>query len=276
MIPDFAEVRTVVANYLAQVPDEAWQLKTGKRDEDWTLHQTLSHLVAIAKAFNLAADCAIAGREFHTGKFERRDLVAWNETEIAERTNTSPQELTAQLVAELEGAEQRYANLSPEDAEKPLYLRVYNRPACAIDFLDWQLSHVGVIHAAQLTRPLNLPPLWEQFSPELSERQVDRFMRHFSYAYWQEFGNGMLGDIHFQIGSGDWFLHMNPQGGDYGQGVPTNPLFHIRFSNPQQFFGAFTFHISLLRSITSGEIVIEGDPKEALNILKLFSATPPM
>lgn len=276
MISDFAEIRTIITQYLTQVPDEAWQLKTGKRDDDWTLHQTLAHVTAIAGVFNQTVDCALEGREFHTSKFERRDLSAWNECEIAQRASTSPQALTAQLLAELEGAEERYANLGPEDAEKPLYLRVYNRPARAIDFLDWQLSHLGVIHAAQLTRPLNLPPLWEQFSPDLVERQVDRFMRHFSYAYWQELGEGVVGDIHFQIGANDWFLQMNPQGGDYGQGVPENPLFRMRFSSPQQFFGAFTFHISLLRAVVSGEIVVDGDPKEVINHLKLFAATPPM
>lgn len=68
---------------LGALPAEAWERRTGDREKDWTLHETVAHLSSVAAPFNRAADAALSNRSIaEPGLYPRRDLVAWNAAQI--------------------------------------------------------------------------------------------------------------------------------------------------------------------------------------------------
>lgn len=279
VLNDFNTFKPIVLDYLRSVPDSAWETRTGTREKDWTLHQTLAHLVSISHLFNQAAHCARNGEPLSVdGLARREDLVSWNETEIMRLTQHTPDTLIQQLAQSLDATAGIAESLTSEQMERPTYLTTYNRPARTIDFIDWQLSHAGVIHAAQITRPLNQPPLWEHYPDDLLNRQIDRFMRQFSYAYWEAYAGDVNAVLSFHIdgtAGGDWHIAAAPDGGFAAQGVGENPTFTFRCANPYVLFGIFTVHIRVEDAIKDGLYSIAGNTAEALRVMRLFGATPP-
>ena len=279
IVNDFSAFCTLLLSYLQSVAEDGWALRTGSRDKDWTLHQLLAHLTAIAAMFNRAVQAAIYDGPLVTdGLDTRRHLATWNDTQIETRVRTAPAQLTQQLMGELSTAAERVQHLTPDEAMRTIYLGVYDDEVCVIDMLEWQLSHAGVIHAAQLTRPLDQPPLWTQYSPGMLNRQVDRFMRHLSAAYWSEYGDVQDVEINFQIegeGGGAWFVIATPRGARYGTGSRENPRYVLHFDSPDTLFGIFTVHISIQDALTNNQIRITGDPIAAMQLLRLFSPSPP-
>lgn len=279
MLADVAEFKLIFQSFAERVPVNAWSLKTGERDKDWTMHETLAHLVSVARLFNMAAEFALNETPIDVQDFtERSFLATWNKREIAKLTQISPPDLVTQLLNELTNTEALIPMLTEVNFANLGDLPVYNRPARALELVDWQLSHAGIIHAAQITRPINEPPLWEHYSAHLTHRQIDRFVRHFSYAYWQELGPPDRHVINFEIlgeNGGNWHLVGDVNGGDFGQGLVDGATFHAQFATPQTFFGLFTFHIPFLEAIQGKQIVFKSDMRATMEILRLFSATPP-
>jgi hypothetical protein len=278
-LDDFAEFRALLADFWANVPDKAWNTRTGKRDKDWTLHQALAHLVSIAVLFNHAVDVTIDDQPLEiVGLKIRRDLRHWNDIEIAARVAIPPDGLVDQLLAELDGAVERLGSLTAEEVERTTFVRAYNRPARVIDYIDWQLSHAGVVHAAQITRPLNAPPLWERYSTPLKQRQIDRFLRHFSYSYWNEVGDDLYETINFHIdgdSGGAWHIVAAPDGGSVDQGLVEDAGINLHFRDADTLFGVFNVHIPFQTALESGVMRIDGDSGRAMQVIRLFGASPP-
>ncbi len=275
---DINTLRLVYRNYWSKVPEDAWQRRTGAREQDWTLHETLAHLVSIASLFNRAVDAAVTGEANTGGPARREDLRDWNAEEIARLTAYAPQELIERFDAELAQAAERAAGLSPESYDARAFLHVYNRPARAIDFLDWQISHAGIVHGSQVTRPVRPTPLWQDFSAAMVQRSIDRFIRHFSYAYWQDYGPQDATILNFSINGaagGDWHLIAAPDGGDWGRELAEDAAYTITFDSPSTFFGVFTVHIPMRAALQDGRMRIEGDSQRTLRLLRLFAASPP-
>ena len=182
------------------------------------------------------------------------------------------------LLAKLDISIHILNEMTPESAQKTAFLPVYNRPARAIDFIDWQLSHAGIIHASQIKRAFDNQAHWEQYSPALTHRQIDRFVRHFSVAYWADYAPDVNTVINFHIhgeSGGDWHIIMRPDGGSSGVGKIEDAEYAITFDSPQTFFSAFTVHVPILELVTSGAMTVHSDPQKTLTLLRLFSATPP-
>lgn len=282
---DLTVLKAKLVGLLSTVPDNAWDEKTGERDKDWTLHQTLAHLVSIARLFNRAADAAMQQKPLLVQGLEsRHDLAGWNAQQIALYSQHEPVDLRALLADAFGGAAARAMRMTPSQAEQRAYLRVYNRPARAIDFLDWQISHAGVIHAAQLVRPLRgVSPLWARYDADFLHRTVDRFMRHFSYAYWPEYATSPSVILNFRVegeGGGAWHLIGAVDGGAYGVGLAKQAAYTVTYASAAVFFGVFTVHLDVAEAIDSGAVRIEthikgGDVAQALRVLRLFAATPP-
>lgn len=276
---DLYTFRTLFMEFAASIPDKAWEQRTGSRDKDWTLHETLAHLVSVAYIFNAAAQAALQNTPLHIeGVTQREDLLPWNAAEIAALTAYTPPVLSGRFVAELNKAADLCAQISPETAANTADLRIYNRPATAQDFLDWQLSHAGVIHAAQITRPTDSAPLWERYEPPMMQRMIDRFVRHFSMAYWQQFGAATPTRLNFRIGGeagGDWHLIGARDGGSAGPGALDHADYEVRFSSPAAMFGVFTVHLPVKDALASGQMQTSGDWREAMQFLALFAPRPP-
>ncbi len=280
-LQDFGEFRQIIGNYLRSlVADSAlWTTRTGARDKDWTLHEVLAHLVSIAECFNHATRHALNNEELHIEQLtHREDLRRLNESEIERLTQNSPSELTDSLLAELDESARMLQNATPAQLQQKAFLRVYNRPARGIDFIDWQLSHAGIIHASQIKRVADNVPLWEQYSPEFARRQVDRYIRHFSIAYWQDYAPDVDSVINFHIAGesgGVWHIFARPDGGDTGSGEHPNAQYNLYFDRPASLFSVFSVHLPPTEAVANGAMRVDGDVMETMALLRLFAASPP-
>lgn len=279
---DIGTLRDVLDAFGNTTSVEGWQTRTGDREKDWTTHQVLAHLLTVATVFNRMVDAALNDQHdlLIGGLSERTDLAKWNAEQIAANTNeVYPSMLIAGLLSELETARQKAARMSPDEAEKTAFLRIYNRPAPAYNFLDWQLSHAGIVHGAQLTRGIGQPPLWKYYPDAMIHRQVERFLRHFSWAYWPTYAPDGFQRVMNMYVEGDnggvWHLAAMPDGGGLWDGEADEPDYRIIFAAPEVLFGIFTYHLSMQEAIEKGWLRIEGDAHEAVALLKLFAPSPP-
>jgi hypothetical protein len=276
---DFQTFYKIASNFWKNIPDEAYEKRTGTRDKDWTLHETLAHLLAIAQLLNRAVDAALAQEELLIrGITKREDLLEWNAREIERLSQVPPNALIIRFLKELEQAGNSTVKLTSEQSQLTAYGRFYNRPASVIDFIDWQISHAGIVHAAQVTRPLNLAPLWTHYRADFKHRNLDRFIRQFSMAYWQDYGPDQAQVINLHIdgeGGGKWHLVAAPDGGKMGQDVIDGANYEIFFDSPDIFFGIFTFHESFKDTMLSGKIRFANDFRQTMGLLKLFTPSIP-
>jgi hypothetical protein len=276
---DIKTFHKLAGDFWKTVPDEAWEKRNGQREKDWTLHQCLAHLLSIAIVFNKATDAAMRGEELDIREFSQREqLGEWNDKEIARLSQIPPNGLIVQLLHEWQAAGEKAHSLSEGIAGQKSFLPVYNRPARAIDFIDWQLSHAGIIHGAQVTRPLGLPPLWTRFDSDFTQRMIWRFMRQWSVAYWPDLGADEPKILNFVIegaAGGGWHLVAAKDGGRAGEGILENADYSLTFETANIFFSMFTLEIAMLDAFTSGKVRLAGDIGGALGLLRLFAPTKP-
>jgi hypothetical protein len=277
---DLATLRTLLNDFFAGVDDAAWGNHTGARDKDWTLHETLAHVAAIAEAFNVAVFAGRRGIAVELGDVERRtDLRDWNERQIRARMDKTPSALIAELNEQFQQAMDYIDLLTDDELTAMVAFPIYNRPAPLSNFIEWQLSHAGVVHAAQLPRGLHQRPLWTHYPPDFAHRMANRFMLHFSWAYWHTLAPELHAVMHFHVdgdGGGDWTLVAAPDGGDVAVGAPDAPTYTLTFQDVGTLFGAFTYDVTLPEALRDRRLVVSGGrPREAFDVLKLFAPTPP-
>jgi hypothetical protein len=279
-IDDLNTLREVVSQFLEALQPADWERKTGNRDKDWTVAETLAHTATVAEAFNMVVYAGRRGVPAEVTSIQRReDLREWNAREIEVKLSKHTLEhLRTQLDEELTQAATYADLLNDEELMKMTVFPVYNRPAPLGNFIDWQLSHLGVVHGAQFPRPLDQAPLWERYSGEMRRRQVDRFVRHMSWAYWHTYAPDVNVTYHFHVDGpegGDWTLVAAPDGGSASQGVPESPDYTFWYAEPGVMFSLFTGNETFLTALKRRELRIEGDKRRALDIIRLFAATPP-
>lgn len=276
---DFREFYDIAQKFWKPIPDEAYARRTGTREKDWTLLETLAHLLSFAQLLNRAVDAALRDEKLDlNGVSQREDLLAWNTKEIARLSQAPSNALIMRFLKELEQAGNSLHTLTPEQSETMVFVPFYNRPARVIDFIEWQLSHAGVIHAAQVTRPLEQAPLWEGYSPDFKHRILERFTRHFSMAYWQDYGSEESEVINLHIGGasgGDWHLVAASDGGSRGDGVLDDANYDVFFDSSETFFGLFTFHLSFKDAMLAGKVRFASDFRDTMRLLRLFTPSPP-
>lgn len=276
---DIRDFREVFAEYARDIPAAAWAARTGTRAKDWTLRETMSHLVAVSQAFNRAAQAAVTQMPLLTPGMEKReDLRAWNVAQIVELSNVAPEHLIERLLVELDFAAQYLTGLSDDDLLQTSYLKFYGRAATAADYLDFQISHAGVVHGAQVTRPLDAPPLWERFPSSLQHRTIERLLRQMAVAYWPQYGAKSLRAINFSIGGengGEWHTWAGPEGATVYEGSSEDASFTMRCADVHALFGLFTVHIALEDALEDGRLKFEPDAAAVMAFLDLFAPTPP-
>jgi Mycothiol maleylpyruvate isomerase N-terminal domain len=269
----------LAGNFWKTVPDDAWEKRTGSREKDWTLHQTLAHVLSVATLFNKATDAAIRGEDLNFRDVAGREaLAAWNAEEIARLSQAPPNALIVRLLQEWRSAGDKARSLTAETAEKTYSLPIYNRASSALDFIEWQLSHAGIVHAAQVTRPLGKSPLWTDYDADFMQRMIWRFARLWSVTYWPEYGSEQTKIMNFHIagaGGGSWHLIMARDGGKAGEGAAENADYEFYYESADLFFGIFTLEVPILEAFSSGKARLVGDIGEALNVLRLFGPNRP-
>lgn len=276
---DLKDFHRLMSNFWKRVPDDVWDTRTGNREKDWTLHQTLAHVLSIAQAFNKAADAALRNEAFHLRGFTERDQLAnWNEGEIERLTKVPPNGLIVQFLQEIRIAHDKVATITEDIVGRTVQVPIYNRPARAIDYLRWQLSHAGIIHGAQVIVPLNRAPLWTDFEAEFTHRVLGYYLQQWSMAYWQDMGSDNAKSINFHIsgeGGGDWHIIAAPDGGSSDSGIIEGADYELFFESPHVLFSVFSNHISIRSAMVNGRMRLASDVRDTLAILSLFSPKRP-
>lgn len=220
---DLKDFHTMMGNFWKRVPDDAWDKRTGEREKDWTLHQTLAHVLSIAQMFNKAADAALRNEDIISKDFDRREqLGEWNDNQIEKLTKIPPNGLIVQFLQELRITHDKIALITEDNAEQKAHLANFNRGARAIDYIHWQLSHAAILHGAQVIVPLDREPLWAEFDANFTHRITGYYLGQWSMAYWNEDGPDEAQTINFHVdgdGGGDWHIIAAPDGGSTAEGA---------------------------------------------------------
>src|SRR5690349_15354054 len=111
---DLATLSDVLSRFFASVRADQWQNRTGKHAHDWTLHQALAHITAIAEFFDTAINATIRGQPYAAPAAERGSLGAFNQREIDMRQHIPPADLIASLIGCLARASDSAQHATPD------------------------------------------------------------------------------------------------------------------------------------------------------------------
>lgn len=276
---DLKDFHTMMSNFWKRVPDDAWDKRTGEREKDWTLHQTLAHVLSTAQMFNKAADAALRNEEIKVKGFDNRDQLGdWNESQIEKLTKVPPNGLIVQLLQELRITHDKVALITDDNVEQTAQVATFNRPARAIDYMRWQLSHAGILHGAQVIVPLDREPLWAEFDADFTHRLIGYYLGQWSMAYWHEYGPDEAEAINFHVdgdGGGDWHILAAPGGGSSAEGSIDGGKYDMFFASPHVLFSVFTNYISIREAMVGGQMRLASDVRETMNMVRLFAPKRP-
>lgn len=273
---DFAQVRRVLADFVAARSPEDWGRKTERRAKGWTLHQTLAHLVATAEVIHRATEDTLRGLPVSFPLSRRTELAAFNERSITERLHISPRNLGETLVAVLERCAERCPSLSPRELALTIPAPFYNRPLAVAEALGWQLIHPGMVHAAQLANGAGVAPLWIYYPPELMHRQITRLLSIMSHSYWPERGGDLRASINFTVsgpGGGRWRMTVDPEGGSTDEGAATRPALTVWTPSAHALCQLLMIQVSPVGALMRGQMLAWGNLGLGFKIPYLFIPT---
>ena len=142
------------------------------------------------------------------------------------------------------------------------------------ELLGGQLSHPGIVHGAQLTRPVGAKPLWSHYSGDFLHRQLTRSFVLMSHAYWPERGKNLVAHLNIYVRDfGTWHVTMNPQGGTYGEGLVKQPNLTLWLPNGETLCRFFTLDLQPLPALLSGKMFAWGNLILGLRLPSLFMPT---
>lgn len=256
---------------------EQWERRTGTRDKDWTLNQAFAHLASVANMLNLSLTCLLHDRPFQiAGIRQRHDLKPWVNAQLEQRAHqngvTSFHEFLGELQITLALCQQATAAVEARHVD----LMVYNRPTNFAESVLFHLSHAGVVHAAQITRPLGLPPLWQRYTPAFRHRQLERFLQHLSVVYWYERGGDQSRILNMLIDGeegGAWHIHTTPTTSITQLGEHPHPFATLHFNGTNTLFGLFTSQFPIATALQERTLHIDGDTRATLAHLQCFNPT---
>ena len=273
---DFAQVRRVLADFVAARSPDDWGRKTERRAKGWTLHQTLAHLVATAEVLFQATENTLRGLPVSFPLSRRTELSAFNERSIAERLHIPPPTLAEALFEILDHYAERCPDLTADDLSRSISAPFYNRPLTIAEALGWQLMHPGMVHAAQLANGAGVEPLWIHYAPELMRRQITRFFNIMSHSYWPERGGDLRASINFVVsgpGGGRWHVTAAPNGGEAGEGAAAHPALTVWARSANALCRLMMLQVSIVGAMARGEMLAWGNFGLGFKIPRLFVPT---
>lgn len=260
---DLSQLRAVFARFFAAVQPSDWDRPTERRPGGWTLRETLAHVTAVAEAFDDAFDTTLAGQPpVVPGLATRTDLAAYNRRQIDARLHLDPATLVQNLDDALGRTAARATSFTPNELALLVPIPAYNRPLTVLELLATQLSHAGVVHAAQLANGAGAAPLWAAYPPDLSRRQLTRFFNLLSHVYWPEHGGELRASINYTAAGaagGRWHLTMSPDGGSGGEGHVGRPALRVWTPSAHTLLRIFTLQVGLKRAALTGQMVAWGN-----------------
>ena len=272
---DLGEVRRVYAQFFFELDETAWDKPVKGSSKEWTLHETVAHLVALNGAGLESIKHTLRGEPYtFVGLDDRYKFNAYNRKGIDDHLDIPMKELCAKLLDILDQAAITARNLTPDQAELTARMSIYNRPVSIVEALSIIIFHVGLVHSAQVAEPVGLPPLWMQLSPEFRHRVVERAMRAFSLLYRLDIGGSLHATLAFRVdGSegGEWHVNLSPDSQTSGEGFVEHPSLVIHLRETAVFCRMLTGRINLPLALIRGEIKLRGDLRLFMRMNTLFS-----
>ena len=272
---DLSTVRRIYAEFFAKFDQASWDKPVKGDPKEWTLHQTVAHLVALNGAGLESVKYALRGEPYtFVGLDDRYMLNTYNRKRIDDHLDIPMKELCAKLLDILDDAANLARNLQPSQAELTAQMPIYNRPVTVVEALSIIMFHAGLFHSAQVAEPAGLPPLWIRLSPEIRHRVIGRIMRVLTLLYRRDIGGGLRATLVFRVdgaGGGEWYVNLAPDSQTDGEGRAERPSLIIHLHDTSVFCKMFTGRMNLPLALLRGEIKLRGNLRLFLQMDKLFS-----
>jgi hypothetical protein len=276
---DLFEVRRIYAQFFAGLAAADWNKPVKGSLQEWNLHETVAHLVALNGAGLESIKHTLRGEPYtFIGLEDRYKFNAFNRKGIDDHLDMSMKELVAECLGILDEAAHIARDLRPNQAELTAQMPIYNRPVKIVEALSIIIFHAGLAHSAQVAEPAGLPPLWTQLSPEIRHRIIERVMRAFSLLYRLDFGGSLRTTIVFQVdgpGGGEWYVELSPDAPTSGEGGVDHPGLVIHLRETAVFCQMLTGRFNPLSGLISGKMKLRGDLRLFLRMSTLFSVDAP-
>ena len=272
---DLCEVLRIYAEIFSRFDEADWDKPVKGGLKEWTLHETVAHLVALNGAGLESVKHALRGESYtFIGLDDRYKFNDYNRKGIDDHLNVPMKELCAKLLDILDEAARLARDLQLDQAKLTARMPIYNRPVSIVEALSIIIFHVGLVHSAQVAEPAGLPPLWTQFSPEFRHRVIERMARALSLLYRNDIGGSLRATIAFRVDGpdgGEWYVNVSPDSQTSGEGVVENPSLTIHLRNTSVFCQMPTSRLNLPLALIRGDVKLRGNLRLFLRMDSLFS-----
>ena len=272
---DLSEVRRIYTEFFARFDKASWDKPVKGSPKEWTLHETVAHLVALNGAGLESVKHALHGEPYtFIGLDDRYQLIPYNRKGIDDHLDIPMKELCDKLLDILDDAANLARNLQPGQAKLTAQMPIYNRPVTVVEALSIIMFHAGLFHSAQVAEPAGLPPLWMHLSPEIRHRVIGRIMRVLTLLYRRDIGGALRATLAFRVdgvGGGEWYVNLAPDSQTEGEGRAERPSLTIHLRETSVFCQMFTGRMNLPLALLRGEIKLRGNLHLFPQMDKLFS-----
>ncbi|NJN16306.1 MAG: DinB family protein [Oscillochloris sp.] len=274
---DALELREILQGFFERIKPDAWLRRTERRPGGWTLHETVAHIEAVTGGYLYAVEAGLAGRSPEIpGLSQRRDLANWNRAQIAARAEQEPQALCAAILEQLSLLARIAGSLTPDPLTRSVPTPMYGGDATIGELLGGALTHIGIVHGAQLAQGARSQPIWIWYRAGMMRRQLTRFFHLMGLAYWPERGGSLHATIAFSAsgsGGGSWYVRVAPSGG-YGRiGRVRTADLTLEFASVDLLCRAITLHVRPLRYLLLRQIKLRGNLRLATRFGRYFIPT---
>jgi SCP-2 sterol transfer family protein len=272
---DLYEVRRIYAAFFAGLDLAAWEKAIKGGAKEWNLHQTIAHLTALTGYGFESIQAALRGQTYlFPGLENRYQFDDFNRHGIDEHLSLPMEDLCARFLRILDQEIEIARCLQPCQVEMTSEMAIYNRPVKIVEALGIIVLHAGVIHAAQVTEPAGVPPLWKQLSPEIRHRMIGRTMRAQSLLYRYDLGGSLKAVVAFRVdgpGGGNWHINLSPETTSSDEGMVDHAALTIHLHETAVFCQMLSGRLNLPAALLTGQFKLRGDPRLFLRLNTLFS-----
>jgi uncharacterized damage-inducible protein DinB len=277
-IADLLTLESILSTFFQESEAKLWHPRGQPAPvRAWTLQQTLAHMASAAELY-----LSVLQHTFYQTvpappiPQQRQDLQHFNQQEILRRQDLQVTELLTILLQSLTKTSELAQQLVPAQFTLPVPLPLFNRPLTVLELLEMQITHPGMIHAAQMALPAGKTPLWTRYDADFMHRMLVRFFRLMALIYWPERGGNLDATVQFLIagaGGGEWHVSIGPTGGQFGEGRSSKSQVTIWAANADAFCQWFTGGLSTYQAIFKRKLFVRGNPLLAKKLPYLFSPT---
>ncbi|HET8841829.1 MAG TPA: SCP2 sterol-binding domain-containing protein, partial [Ktedonobacteraceae bacterium] len=279
LIDDLSLLVKLLIAFFERVEPDAWfKRRRPERTGDWTLHETVAHLVSAAEFYCSALQHTLRNEPVLTSAFQQRqDLPAYNQQAILQRKDLQPSQLLTALEEALSHTCALARQITPEQLQWQVAVPVFNRQPTILEVLEAQATHPGMVHAAQIAAPAHLPPLWHEFDEGLLNRMLTRFFHLMALVYWPERGGKISATLQFVVAGpagGTWHVDISPTGCQADEGASAERrITTIRAASADALCQIFTQEMGLGHALLTRKMTVKGNLILASRLLFLFSPT---